>query len=250
MAAMADRKRSSGTAGLRQLHAERQHAVLVDAAGGVGDDGEVLVVELRLADERGPLLPRDRRQRPVAHRGSAVAEPLDHRVDVEIVSHRQFLAPLTFAPRRSSGGGSSAAGRAGRVFRQNQYVNNPMSRATTRRPVITRATIVPVLSLVPAFGAVVDDESVKPGTRSGPPFGAVPPGGTAVVIVGSLVDVGAVVVVVRREVVAVRASGAADAADPPCTTPSTPTAATAARVTTSLAAARGILLSNARLPGM
>jgi len=56
-------------------------------ASRVADDREVLIVELCLPDERGPLLTRNRRKRPVADRGRAVPEPLQHRVNVEFVSH-------------------------------------------------------------------------------------------------------------------------------------------------------------------
>src|SRR5262249_17955061 len=83
---------------------------------------------------------------------------------------------------------------AGRVYRQYHHVSRPSSRATTKSPAITSATTVPVLSLPPEFVAALD-ESVEgvPGTSSGPPFGAVWPGATGVVWVGSVVVVVVVV---------------------------------------------------------
>jgi len=63
-----------------------QHAVLQRPVG-VADDGEVLEVGLRLVEEPLPLGPGHRRERALLDGGGPVAEPPDHRVDVERVSH-------------------------------------------------------------------------------------------------------------------------------------------------------------------
>src|SRR2546423_643444 len=91
------------------------------------------------------------------------------------------VAGASFA---SSGVASMSFGaRAGRVLRQNQYVSRPINNATTRSPVITSATTVPVLSLFLTSLPTPAGESLAPGTSSGPPLGAVWPGGTGVEMV-------------------------------------------------------------------
>src|SRR5215207_2830697 len=100
--------RRSGSVGVgrTQVDAEHQNAVL-DGALGVADDGEVLEVDLGLADELHPLLAGDRRERPPPHGLGAVAEALQHRLDVERVSHGSNRT----GPRgtRRPGAGSPAA---------------------------------------------------------------------------------------------------------------------------------------------
>jgi hypothetical protein len=80
-------------------------------------------------------------------------------------------------------------GLSGRVFRQNQYVSKASNNATTSSPEITSATTVPVLSLLDVSFTALDDESDPPGTRSGPPFGAVCPGAIGTVVSGTVVVV-------------------------------------------------------------
>lgn len=89
-------------------------------------------------------------------------------------------------------GALELVGWPGRVFRQNQYVSNASNNATTSRPEITSATTVPVLSLFAVSSGALDDASLPPGTRSGPPLGAVSPGATGTVVL--VVDVVVVVV--------------------------------------------------------
>ena len=91
-------------------------------ADGVADDGEVLEVVLRLLEERRPLLARDRRQGPVAHRCGPVAEPLDHRFDVELVAHRSTSSGSISRPRGT-----------GRVRRQYQKVSTGEDQAQHQR---------------------------------------------------------------------------------------------------------------------
>src|SRR5215207_5103863 len=102
------RRGRSGSVGVgrTQVDAEHQNAVL-DGAIGVADDGKVLVIDLGLADELHPLLAGDRWERPPPHRLGAVAEALQHRLDVERVSH----GPNRTGPRgaRRPGAGSPAA---------------------------------------------------------------------------------------------------------------------------------------------
>ena len=83
-----------------EVDAQREHAV-GEVPGGVADDREVLEVALRLVHEALALGTGDRRQRAVAHRGRALAEPGDHRVDIELVSHTWNLANHAHAGRRA-----------------------------------------------------------------------------------------------------------------------------------------------------
>jgi len=72
----------SALIGGTQIDTERQHAVL-DRRFSVTDDREVLEIQLRLPQERLPLLPRHRREWPLLHRRGALAKSLDHLVRVE-----------------------------------------------------------------------------------------------------------------------------------------------------------------------
>src|SRR5690606_22923269 len=77
---------------------------------GVADDGEVHVVDLRLADELQALRPRHRRQGAVADRLRPVPEALDHRLDVERVTHAVHGNGRSPAGRTPAGRRSAPAG--------------------------------------------------------------------------------------------------------------------------------------------
>ena len=75
-----------------------QDAIL-ELARRVGDDREVLVVEACLLDEAAPLGTLDRWEPPRAHRSCPLAEALQHRRHVELVSHTATLPRSPGAPR-------------------------------------------------------------------------------------------------------------------------------------------------------
>src|SRR5688500_17267002 len=77
----ASRRKGSGRAASK-VDAKDEDAVL-DRGLGIADDGEILEVGLRLGDEQLTFLTCHGRKRALLHRRGAVAESLQHLLDVE-----------------------------------------------------------------------------------------------------------------------------------------------------------------------
>ena len=72
--------------GRTQVDAQHEKTIL-QRAHGVANDRIVLEVDLGVFDEPGTFFAGDRRQRSAFHRGCAIAETGEHRIDIKTLCH-------------------------------------------------------------------------------------------------------------------------------------------------------------------